>query len=757
MKPAAGLLLASVVFSGLAANPLSLNPQRIPSQSVTGHSRPVDIAHRADRPAPSAGNNITLVDIIEAAPCGEVDLQGNTLFAGFSALLTIIDVSDPTQPVKLSDFQVTKYIYDIEVQGSIVYLMDVDGGIWVVDVSDLYDPILDTQLPAIGNQEGSGITWHESYLYLCTDDHGMIIYDASDPSNPVQVGHLATASRVTDIAVVGNSAYMTAFSDGLFVLDVTDKSNPVEVGHYDGMEWIAYSIDVARDHAYVTSIFDNDGLWIFDVSDPANPEQIGFKYVDFYPSDVVVAGDYAYVVNISSSNQELAVIDVSDPTIPTRVGGLSSAGGYEIAVGGGKAYVAAWYDGLEVVDVSVPSAPVEIGDYPTLGYFNDIVAISGYLAMARDYQLSMVEIDNPWHQYHVGLTSGQDRVYDVEIQGGYAYLASCDGWDGPWQGMHVVDILDPAKPTYVSSLGGYCIYGLSVEGDYVYFVSGEVFNVVDISDSREPAIVGSLPVTYRAFRVETKGGVAYVVSGDDGLLVIDVSNPTEPQEIGVYNPGPAVSDVAVKGDFAYLAVSSYSSDIGFRVIDISVPSDPVGVGSYDTGGGTQTIALTGNYVYVGGMSNSCLWIYDISDPAVPQEAGYYETGGTNGRAAFSPPFVFAQSSLHGGLFILQTDLFSDTSSEKPPAMSLGQNYPNPFVPSTKISFTMPRAARAVLKVYDIKGRLVRTLIDEETEKGESTVIWDGNDDSGRPVASGVYFYQLKADGQSQAKKMILLK
>ena len=70
---------------------------------------------------------------------------------------------------------------------------------------------------------------------------------------------------------------------------------------------------------------------------------------------------------------------------------------------------------------------------------------------------------------------------------------------------------------------------------------------------------------------------------------------------------------------------------------------------------------------------------------------------------------------------------------------------------------MPRTARAVLKVYDIKGRLVRTLIDEETSNGESTVIWNGTDDRGRPVASGVYFYQLKVDGQSQAKKMILLK
>jgi hypothetical protein len=757
MRPVVGLLLASVVFCGLAAQPPGAKSQRIPSQTVTDHSWQVDLAPRADLPAPSAGNNITLVDIVEAAPCGTVDLQGSTLFAGFSALLTIIDVSDPSQPVKLSNFQVTRYIDDIEANGSIVYLMDTDGGIWAVDVSNPYDPSLATQLPPVGNQEGSRLTCYQDHLYLCTDDHGLLIYDASDPANPVQIGHLATASRVTDIALNGDTAFMTTFSDGLFVLDVTDKSNPVEVGHYDAMEWIARSIDVAGDYAYVTSIFNNDGLWVFAVSDSGNPEQIGFKFVDFYPSDVVVAGDYAYVVNISGNNEELAVIDISDPTSPTRVGGLGSAGGYEIALCGGVAFVAAWYDGVEVVDVSVPSAPVAVGDYPTLGYFNDIVATSGHLAMARNYKLSMVQIDNPEHQYDVGLTSGQDRIEDVEIQGGYAYLASCDEWDGPWQGMHVVNITDPTNPTYVSSLEGYCIYGISVEGDHAYFASGEAFNVVDISDPTEPVLVGSLPVTYRASRVETKGGIAVVASGDDGLLIVDVSLPTEPAEIGAYDPAWAVSDVAIKGDFAYLAVYSYSSDIGFRVIDISVPSSPIDVGSYNTGGGTGDIAITGDYVYVGGMSNTRLWIYDVSEPAFPQEAGYYETGGTSGRAAFWPPFVFAQSSLHGSLFILQTDLISGGSSERAPEISLGQNYPNPFVPSTNISFTMPRTARAVLKVYDIKGRLVRTLIDEETDAGESTVIWDGTDDGGRPVASGVYFYQLKADGLSQSKKMILLK
>jgi hypothetical protein len=93
----------------------------------------------------------------------------------------------------------------------------------------------------------------------------------------------------------------------------------------------------------------------------------------------------------------------------------------------------------------------------------------------------------------------------------------------------------------------------------------------------------------------------------------------------------------------------------------------------------------------------------------------------------------------------------------PTAYSLSQNYPNPFNPSTAIEFTLPRWGQVTLEVYDIVGRKVRTLVSEAVTAGTKRVIWDGNNADGATVASGVYFYRIKASDFSETRKMLLLK
>lgn len=91
------------------------------------------------------------------------------------------------------------------------------------------------------------------------------------------------------------------------------------------------------------------------------------------------------------------------------------------------------------------------------------------------------------------------------------------------------------------------------------------------------------------------------------------------------------------------------------------------------------------------------------------------------------------------------------------ATRLAQNIPNPFNPSTTIRFSLASRERATVVVYDAGGRRVRTLVDEPRAAGDQDVRWDGRDSSGRPVASGVYFYRLTAGAVVESKKMVLLK
>ena len=88
---------------------------------------------------------------------------------------------------------------------------------------------------------------------------------------------------------------------------------------------------------------------------------------------------------------------------------------------------------------------------------------------------------------------------------------------------------------------------------------------------------------------------------------------------------------------------------------------------------------------------------------------------------------------------------------------LFQNQPNPFSPETQITFDLPLAGRAELKIFDVSGRLIRTLVDEKLPAGPHSVRWDGRDETGRAVTSGVYFYSLTASGVDESRRMILVK
>jgi len=93
----------------------------------------------------------------------------------------------------------------------------------------------------------------------------------------------------------------------------------------------------------------------------------------------------------------------------------------------------------------------------------------------------------------------------------------------------------------------------------------------------------------------------------------------------------------------------------------------------------------------------------------------------------------------------------------PETFTIAQNYPNPFNPATVIDFSVPKKANVSIVVYDILGRAIRTLVDRPMQQGVHSVVWDGKDDAGNPVAAGVYVYRLATSGVVETKKMILIK
>jgi hypothetical protein len=100
---------------------------------------------------------------------------------------------------------------------------------------------------------------------------------------------------------------------------------------------------------------------------------------------------------------------------------------------------------------------------------------------------------------------------------------------------------------------------------------------------------------------------------------------------------------------------------------------------------------------------------------------------------------------------------TDAPDGLPRAYRLLANVPNPFNPTTTIHYELPVAGHVKLDVHDVRGRLVRTLVDGPVEAGRRAVVWEGRDSDGRRVASGVYFYRLRVGSFVETRRMVLLK
>jgi len=107
--------------------------------------------------------------------------------------------------------------------------------------------------------------------------------------------------------------------------------------------------------------------------------------------------------------------------------------------------------------------------------------------------------------------------------------------------------------------------------------------------------------------------------------------------------------------------------------------------------------------------------------------------------------------------ILTNTLSVGTISNIPSTFSLRQNYPNPFNPTTTLRYDLPEDANVRITVYDLLGRQIINLVNEDVTAGYRSAIWNGTDAYGKPVSSGMYIYQIQAGSFVQSKKMLLLK
>lgn len=152
------------------------------------------------------------------------------------------------------------------------------------------------------------------------------------------------------------------------------------------------------------------------------------------------------------------------------------------------------------------------------------------------------------------------------------------------------------------------------------------------------------------------------------------------------------------------------------------------------------------------------------------EIDFQKIGFVEGKVTTTWPeqYIFEDQNLEPGSYIYrlkQIDLdgafeYSDLlyiTVSPPRAFSVLQNYPNPFNPETTIRYDLPVASRVVVKIYSILGKEVNTLVNAEQTAGFKSVVWDGRNEAGNHMSSGVYIYRISAGKSTETHKLLLVR
>ena len=257
-----------------------------------------------------------------------------------------------------------------------------------------------------------------------------------------------------------------------------------------------------------------------------------------------------------------------------------------------------------------------------------------------------------------------------------------------------------------------------------------------------------------SFVVEDYGIVGLAYDKDnDHLWCIARGDPDMFLEYDVSGPQPAI----IQGPFQVPEFSSADGAAGLEYDEAENAVVAIDVNSKDffyfcdddpdypgpAGPGEPGVSLAA----------SCGLSYDPWGVALDKGAGTVFIGSSSG-----PPFPLDEyEELYGCPGQSPSILPSVQAGEDLSDGLQSQSYPNPFNPSTEISYTLPSACHVEVCVYNVLGRKVKTLVDEEQAAGQNSVTWNGTDQEGNKVTSGVYFYRIQAGDLTETEKMILMK
>ncbi len=571
------------------------------------------------------------------------------------------------------------------------------------------------------------------------------------------------------------------------IWDIADLTNPVLI---ESVYCQSYAVNdcmldlrIQDDIAYQLVDVCTD-LIVFDISNPDEWVVIDNLALPLSCWSMIIREDTIYLYRESRA----ARIDISDPYNTSMTGIVSIDGIYSLTTTIMEdLLVLNTYNGMVLYSTENPDSLEYYGRYDevfdtSLGYV--LPVDYRCYAYPNEGYMHYIDCHGTGNIYHINsLTDCGNldaftikdnelfvlpyRCYDIsDPYNPVCYYASYEGNDIIVR-ENTAFVCDPAcLGTYdisdisnISMLDHYYIGSsennfleVALSEDTIYGITEDGMLVYDVEDVENIELLANYSTTTRAEHIRLYNDCLYTWSEENGLFVYSIEIPNNPQEHYSYFPG-TIRAIEFFDEFLYILSDDYLliyTNDGQGNLSLQSEFYLMFTAEY------EAFRIKGNVMILADNLGRKLSVYNISNPVNPRLDFNYSWNYETYEMQLTDEYLIADTG-GSGIQILNIEALKNGDEVmSKPSFALS-NHPNPFNPTTTISFSLPEAGSTELSIYNIRGQRVKTLVRDYLDVGDHSFNWDGTDDRGTGVSSGVYLYRIRSGKLDQCSKMLLMK
>lgn len=717
----------------------------------------VSVADISDPPSP-----YLLGSVMYPGECIALAAEDNVVAVLNNDLsLVLIDISNSSSPTIAQTLSFSQtYASDVFLSDGLAFVLTYDT-IDILDVHNPYNPILLSRYSFFRDFESYPAIYacaHHIYLSINSE---LCVLDVQDPSSP----HLVATIPAFGSFLYAPPSQLYVQNYQLDVFDITVPSQPVLL--YSIPNYNVYQHG-ASETIIVSQLGSFNGLGVYWLADNSIPPLSGVLHM---PADNDALSLSHNVAVIAKSKTSIAIVSMAEPEHIEELGQLDLGSTIAaIATSGQYFYVVttAYPKGyLFVVDVSTPSAPYVVSR-TGVGWYTDSIEITsgrayisgfdGVLGFPPTVRVCIYDLANPaqprfltWMYYdyyadgYVGSVAAQDSVM-------YAAL--------PYA-LSIVDcsLNEGASPRELARVPMLNCRGLAFDSGRVYGAVERGLKIIDVSVPSSPSIIETIDLPSAGTDVSLINGYAYVSMTSGGIAIVDIDENAGSAIAGIMAPERSCGTLEASNAVGIVGRSVDDLIVGMRMCGGEVPTYTRYFLAKQEG--REVVASWG----IGGDCGDTRFVLEGSRgaevwgvPACEVRECEFVARDSIEKWATGSALVYTLTACHEGggcETVGNREVLIRAGS--PGSLAIRTVHPNPFNGGTEIDFELPLPGHIQITVYDQLGRRVRSLISGMFAAGPHSVQWDGLDDAGRVLASGVYYLRLSADSDFHVSKVLLVR